>query len=222
MKAIVFDSGTIINFAINGMTEILRELKEKFDGKFFITEDVKYEIMDRPLKIKRFELESMMIRKLFDDKVIELPNSVVDRKQLEEKTNELNDKLNHTFFARGEFVKIMDKGELSAMALCLLLDEKGIKNVLAVDERTTRVLCEMPQNLQKILQDKLHTKVETKRENLSLTNIKVIRSSELMYVAYKKGLVKLKDGNVLEALLYAVKFHGCSISFDEIDQMKNL
>jgi hypothetical protein len=222
MKAIVFDSGTIINFAINGMTEILRELKEKFDGKFFITEDVKYEIMDRPLKIKRFELESMMIRKLFDDKVIELPNSVVDKKQLEEKTNELNDKLNHTFFARGEFVKIMDKGELSAMALCLLLDEKGIKNVLAVDERTTRVLCEMPQNLQKILQDKLHTKVETKRENLSLTNIKVIRSSELMYVAYKKGLVKLKDGNVLEALLYAVKFHGCSISFDEIDQMKNL
>jgi hypothetical protein len=222
MKAIVFDSGTIINFAINGMTEILRELKEKFDGKFFITEDVKYEIMDRPLKIKRFELESMMIRKLFDDKVIELPNSVVDRKQLEQKTNELNDKLNHTFFARGEFVKIVDKGELSAMALCLLLDEKGIKNVLAVDERTTRVLCEMPQNLQKILQDKLHTKVETKRENLSLTNIKVIRSSELMYVAYKKGLVKLKDGNVLEALLYAVKFHGCSISFDEIDQMKNL
>jgi hypothetical protein len=222
MKAIVFDSGTIINFAINGMTEILRELKEKFDGKFFITEDVKYEIMDRPLKIKRFELESMMIRKLFDDKVIELPNSVVDRKQLEQKTNELNDKLNHTFFARGEFVKIVDKGELSAMALCLLLDEKGIKNVLAVDERTTRVLYEMPQNLQKILQDKLHTKVETKRENLSLTNIKVIRSSELMYVAYKKGLVKLKDGNVLEALLYAVKFHGCSISFDEIDQMKNL
>jgi hypothetical protein len=222
MKAIVFDSGTIINFAINGMTEILRELKEKFDGKFFITEDVKYEIMDRPLKIKRFELESMMIRKLFDDRVLELPNSVVDKKQLEQKTNELNDKLNHTFFARGEFVKIMDKGELSAMALCLLLDEKGIKNVLAVDERTTRVLCEMPQNLQKILQDKLHTKVETKRENLSLTNIKVIRSSELMYVAYKKGLVKLKDGNVLEALLYAVKFHGCSISFDEIDQMKNL
>ncbi len=220
-KAIVFDSGTIINFAMNGMTELLRGLKEKFGGKFFITDDVKYEIIDRPVKIHRFELESLMISKLFDDKVIELPYDIIDRKALQSKTAELNDELNHTYFARGEFMKIVDKGEISAMALCLLLNEKGIKNVLAVDERTTRMLCEMPENLLKIFQDKLHTNVEMKRANLFLETIKVIRSAELMYVAYKKGLVHLKD-HALEALLYAVKFHGCSISFEEIERMKNL
>lgn len=220
-KAIVFDSGTIINFAMNGMTDLLRQLKAEFKGRFFITEDVKYEIIDRPLKIRRFELEALMINKLLEDKVIELPYDVVDKNKLQAKTNEINDLLNHTYFARGEFMKIMDKGEVSAVALCLLLAEKGIKNVLAVDERTTRMMCEMPHNLLKIFQDKLHTGVEMKRENPFLNEIKVIRSSELMYIAYKKGLVKLKN-HVLEALLYAVKFKGCSISFEEIDRMKNL
>ena len=220
-KAIVFDSGTIINFAMNGMTDLLRQLKAEFKGRFFITEDVKYEIIDRPLKISRFELEALVINKLLEDKVIELPYDTVDKNKLQTKTNEINDLLNHTYFARGEFMKIMDKGEVSAVALCLLLAEKGIKNALAVDERTTRMMCEMPQNLQKIFQDKLHTEVETKRENPFLNEIKVIRSSELMYIAYKKGLVKLKN-HVLEALLYAVKFKGCAISFEEIDRMKNL
>ena len=38
----------------------------------------------------------------------------------------------------------------------------------------------------------------------------------------QKGLVNLSDGNVLDALLYAVKFKGCSISDDEIREIKKL
>jgi len=43
-----------------------------------------------------------------------------------------------------------------------------------------------------------------------------------MYVAYKKGLIKLKGELVLDALLYALKFKGCSISGEEIRQIKRI
>jgi hypothetical protein len=51
---------------------------------------------------------------------------------------------------------------------------------------------------------------------------KIIRSTELIYVAYKKGLIKIKDKNILDALLYALKFKGCAISNEEISQIKKL
>lgn len=143
------------------------------------------------------------------------------KKALREKTDEILNSLNHTFYARNDFVNIVDRGETSVLALSILLKEKGIENGVAIDERTARLLCEMPDNLKKIFESKLHTKVEMKKNVSFLSRIRVIRSSELMYIANKKGLVKLKN-HVLEALLYAVKFKGCSISFDEINIMKKL
>lgn len=220
-KAIIFDSGTIINFAMNGLTGLLSELKKIFRGKFLITEEVKHEIIDKPKGINKFKLEAMMIEKLFDDKVIELPYETVSKSELRNKTDNIFDILNHSYYAQGEFMKIVDKAEVEVLALSLLLNEKGIKNVAAIDERTARMLCEMPENLEKLFQEKLKTRVEMKQNLSFLNEIKIIRSSELMYIAYKKGLVKLKN-HVLEALLYAVKFKGCSISFEEIDKMKRM
>ena len=55
-KAIIFDSGTLISFSINGLTEMIKDLKGIFKGKFLITQDVKREVIDIPLKIKKFEL----------------------------------------------------------------------------------------------------------------------------------------------------------------------
>jgi len=222
MKAIVFDSGTIINFAMNGILDILKSLKSEFNGKFIITEAVKEEVIDKPLHIKKFELEALMIKKLFDDGVFELPYDIVVKKELIAKRDSLFNMLNHVFYARNEFVHIVDKGEVSSLAVSLLLKEKGIDNVLAVDERTARMLCERPENLTQLLRKKLQTSVDMKGDLSFLSKIKVIRSSELMYLAYKKGLVKLKSPKVLDALLYASKFKGCSISFDEIEQMKKL
>ena len=43
-----------------------------------------------------------------------------------------------------------------------------------------------------------------------------------MYIAYKKGLVRIKDKKILDAILYALKFKGCSISTDEIERIKKL
>lgn len=223
-KAIIFDAGTIITLSMNGLLDVFRELKNQFNGKFLITEDVEYEIIKRPLKIKKFELGALRIKQLLDEKVLELPSSVgVKDSIIQEKTHEFLDIANKTFFVKEKYIHLIDRGETSCLALSELLSKKGIENVISIDERTTRMLCEKPENLHKLLETKLHTKIRLKKENLAyFSKFKFIRSSELVYIAYKKNLVNLKNENVLDALLYAVKYKGCSISRNEIEEMKRL
>lgn len=225
MKAIIFDSSTLINFAINGLLQEFRELRKLFDGKFLITGEIVGEIIDKPMKIKRFELEALKLKELITDKVVEMPSSLgIDENKISRMTAEIMNLANNTFFGQGNAMHIIDIGESSCLALSRLLNEKEIKNVLSVDERTTRLLCEKPENLMAIFQKKLHTDLKFKKENLkSFVEFKFIRSAELIFIAYKKGIVKLRNhGNVLDALLYAMKLNGCSISDEEINEMKRL
>ncbi len=219
-KAIIFDASTIITFSMNGLLDELRKLKEVFNGKFLITEDVRREIVDKPMKIKRFKLEAIGISQLINDKVLEMPASVnVNEDLISKKTKEFKDVANNMFEAKGNFLNIIDSGETSCLALSRILDDKGIKNIIAVDERTMRMLGEKPENLEDLFRRKLHTPVTLKKENFKIfEGFKFIRSSELVYVAYKKKIFKLKNG-VLDALLYAVKSKGCAISGDEIREI---
>ena len=52
----------------------------------------------------------------------------------------------------------------------------------------------------------------------------IMRSTELTLIAYKKNLIHIHASAVkaVDALLYALKFKGCSISRDEIRDAKNL
>ncbi len=69
----------------------------------------------------------------------------------------------------------------------------------------------------------MHIKINIKNENVKeFKGFAIIRSTELMYVAHKRNLIKLKDKNVLDALMYALKFSGCSITDEEIDEIKRL
>ena len=62
-----------------------------------------------------------------------------------------------------------------------------------------------------------------KNQNLkTFAGIKIIRSTELAYVAYKKGLLRYKNGDVLGAVLYGLKFKGAAISGDEIEEIKKI
>jgi hypothetical protein len=223
-KAIIFDSGTIINFALNGLFEEIEELKKIFKGKFIITKEVKKEIIDKPLEIKKFELEALKIKELIEKKVFEMPSSLgIDEKELSEKTEILNNRANSIFSARGNFIHIVDLAETSCLALSKMLKEKSIENLIAVDERTIRVLSEKPENLVKILEGKLHTKISYSSVKFSeFKDFNFIRSTELMFIAYKKGIIKIKDKRLLDALLYALKYHGCSISEEEIQEIKDL
>ena len=223
-KAIIFDSGALISFSMNGITDIIKRLKEIFKGKFLITSNVKKEIIDTPMKIRRFRLEALKLKQLLDEGVLELPSSLgIKDSEITKKINEILNVANATFNGGGKDIHIMHTGEASSLALGKILNERKIKNVIVIDERTTRILVEKPENLKKFLEKKLHVKIRLIRENLKLfKDFRIIRSAELVYVAYKKGLIKLKDGNVLSNLLYAVKFKGAAISGDEIEEIKKL
>ncbi len=224
MKCIIFDASTLITLSMNGLFEEFRNLKKSFNGKFIITKEVKKEIIGKPLTIKRFELEALKLKQLFDEKILELPESIgINSEDVSKKINSFLDVANSTFVGRGKEIHLIDLGESSCLALSEILNKKKIENIIAVDERTMRMLCEMPENLNRLLGKKLHTRITSKKENFKhFQGFKLIRSAELVYIAYKKGLIKLKDGPVLDALLYAVKFKGCSISDEEIEEIKKL
>lgn len=220
MKYIIFDSGPLINFSMNGLLPLFRKLRKTFSGKFIITQEVKKEIIEHPQTIKRFQLGALQLKALFNEKIIELPKLTPQQKaQLEKKEIELLNIANNTFYTKNKNLRLIDKGEATTLALSLILKP----NVIVIDERTARMLCENPKNLRKLLQKKLHTSIRADEKNYSyFKGIKVIRSTELVYIAYKKKLHELKDPKILEAMLQGVKYRGCSVSEQEIQEMKRL
>lgn len=224
MKALIFDSGALINLAMNGLLNILPDLKRNFNGKFLITKEVKYEVVDRPIGISRFELEALIIQDLIDSGVLEMPESLgLSSETISKETMDLMDIANHYLQINNRWLSIVSEGEMSCLALSTELTNHGIENIIAIDERTTRMLAEMPANLGKLMSEKFHTNIHLVARNFEIfSKYRFIRSSELLYVAYKKNIIKIKGKKVLEALLYATKFKGASISFEEIDILKKL
>ncbi len=220
-KCLIFDSGPLINFAMNGLLPVLERLKKEFKGDFLITKEVKQEIIDTPMEIKRFELEALQMKELFDKRIIK--HADITEKQVDELRNKREEIIriaNSTFFSNKKDIHLLDKGECATLALSFILKEP---NAIVIDERTTRMLCEAPENLRKLLEKKLHTKVEANRKNYEFfQKFKIIRSTELAYIACKKNLCEIKDPKILEAVLYGLKFRGCSISEKEIDEIKKM
>ena len=223
-KALIFDSGTLISFSMNGLVDLIKKLKEIFNGYFLITNDVKREIIDKPITIKKFELEALKLKQLLDEGILQMPSILgIKDHEINKKVDQVMALANNTFTGDRGPINLIARGEASCFALSNLLTEKKIKNIIAIDERTARSLAETPKDLAKFLSKKLHTKIISKQENFSFFNeFKIIRSTELAYVAYKKGLINLKNPQILDALLYAMKFKGCAISSDEIDEIKKI
>jgi predicted house-cleaning noncanonical NTP pyrophosphatase (MazG superfamily) len=224
-KVIIFDAGALISLSMNGLLYVLKNLKKNFDGHFLITDEVRKEIIDIPIQTKRYELEALRVKELYDEKILESPSIYgIDGKTLSNKSREVMEMTNSFFKSHKRQVKILHSGESSCIALSKMLRDKGIDNIIASDERTLRVMIEKPENLRDLLEKKLHTKIDIKASSFGyFKDFKIIRSAEILYVAWKKNLVELHDGkSVLDALLYAVKFKGCAISFEEIEEIKRI
>lgn len=223
-RAIIFDSGTLISFSMSGITDIIKRLRGIFPGKFLITNEIKKEIVDTPIRIKKYELEALKLKELIDTGVLELPESVgISSVEVTRKKDGLMSMANSMFKGENRDIHLIDIGEASCLALGAMLTAKGVDNILAIDERTTRMLVESHENLRIFLEHKLDVRISVNHDNLNFfKGFRVIRSPELLYVAYKKGIVGLKNGDVLDALLYSVKFKGASISDDEIAEIKRL
>ncbi len=224
MKAIIFDSSTLITLALNGLLSIIERISEITEIKLIITPQVKYESITRPINnIKQYELNGLQIQNLLLNGIIEMPNKIeIDETLLEKRTASLLKELNEAFYTEEEKMHLIHEGEASCLALSIMLSEKNIDNILAVDERTTRMMVENPLNLAKLLEKKLHQKIWFNNKIGFLNKIMIVRSSELIYLAYKKNLLSPNSMQMLDAALYAAKFKGSAISTEEIKEIKNL
>jgi len=223
MKYLIFDAGPIISLSMAGILPVLEKLKKEFSGEFILTPSVKEELIDRPIKIKKYKLEALKVKNLISNGVFKMSNEFIPRSKLETETKNILKKVNG--FLRtsktGEKITILHKGEASCLAFSKLCK---CENVIVVDERTTRLLTEAPESLEKLMEKKLHMELDSTNSLIKdLQNMKFIRSSELLFVAYKKGLFEIeKNKDLLDALLYALKYNGTAISDQEIEEMKRL
>jgi hypothetical protein len=223
MKYLVFDAGPIISLTLNGMLPVLEKLKEVSDVEFVLTPAVKREVVDKPLGIKKFKLEAVLVQGMIEKGVFRMSKDFVSDAKLNREMKKVlkisNGVVRET--ATGRKMKIIHDGEAACLAFANLI--KG-DVVIIIDERTTRLLCEAPEKLEAMMEKKLHTPLDVE---LSLVQgwkkFKFIRSAELLYVAWKKDLIGAKkDKELLDALLYGCKFKGCAISSGEIEEMKRL
>lgn len=223
MKFLILDAGPIISLTMNGMLYLLENLKSKFNFELIITPQVKREVIDKPLKIRKYKLEALQVNNLLLRKVIRLSTEFLPNLKLEEETKKILNISNSLLRSTntGEKINILHEGEASCLAFANLCN---CENLLVVDERTTRIIFESPKNLEMIMEKKLHMPLDSKFERLKeLGDFKIIRSTELAYIAYKKDLIPLKkERETLDAILYGLKFKGTAISSSEIEEMTRI
>ena len=216
MKSLVLDSGSIINLAMNDLLWTLEELGKKVKIEFIIPYSVRKEIIDKPMKSKKYKLEAIQIKKLFSEKIL------VEEKRIN--VNRYMDICNNLYYVNNNPLRIIQEAELEALVLA-----KELNAGYVVDERTIRMLVEGPEKLKKILENKLKSEVTINSKHLKILKeelccVQVIRSTELMYVAYEKGvfnsLIKgITKKEFLDGLLWGLRLRGCSISTEEIKKL---
>lgn len=214
MKSIFFDSSTLISMATACTLEPFVKLQRDFGGDFAITPTVKAETIDKALRTLRFKYEGIRLNALLKSGALKL----YPEKKFSDEIYELRELMNKTFSAWGRTVTIVHPGEISALVVAL---EQGA-DAYAVDERTTRLLVEDPEEVAKLMSSKLHTPVNIDKGNLKelkrkLSGLPVIRSTELALAAFEKGYFEAKSRDVLEGVLWALKLNGCAITKNEIN-----
>jgi len=227
MKYLIFDAGPIISLTLNGMLPVIEKLKEVFDGEFILTPAVKREVVDRPMKIKKFKLEALQVTDMISRGVFKMSGDVISNQKLDKEMKKIKKSANGVLRTteRKEKIAIIHDGEIACLAFASLC---GCENAIVIDERTTRMLTEAPHNLEEMMERKLHTPLDAELSLLeSFKKFRFIRSAELLYVAWKKDLILnvasgKRDKELLDALLYGVKFKGCAISSVEIEEMKKM
>ena len=228
MRAIVFDTGPLISLTLNNLIWLIEPLQREFRGTFYIPMGVKKELIDRPLKTKKFKFEALQMIPYINNGTLE----IIENDFILSKARELMDISNRSFKAKGKWIQIIQTGEMETLATALYFNSKTV----VIDERITRMLIENPNDVKKTLERRLHTKIYMDKKNVELLHsqikqLKVIRSVELVTMAYEMGLlnkyvdksermtIKNIEKMLLEGVLWGVKLNGCSVSEKEIKEI---
>jgi predicted nucleic acid-binding protein len=218
-KTVLCDSSSLISLTNSCFIDLLYFFTKRFSTQFIIAPSVEKEIIERPLSIsmKAYELSAMRMKKAIDDRAL----SEVNQDTLD-KAKEIMDLANNMLFARSKPIHLVDIGEADIIALAKATDS----DVILMDERTTRMLIEAPFRLKEHMESEMGITVMLNKRSFDdfkriVEGMKVIRSSEIVSIAYKAGYFSTfqNPGKMLEASLYSLKYGGCSIGFNEIDQI---
>lgn len=183
-----------------------------------ISNGVEAESIITPLRVKRFELNAVRIRHGVEKGWIE---TVKMEKSWNAEVRELMAKANSSFKSPRGPLTLVHLGEVEA----LILAEKLGARIVAIDERTTRMLIEEPEKLRRLIEKRQHSKISRDKslsESISerFTSLRFVRSSELAALAFEKGFLKEEIGpgkKALEAALYALRYSGCALGSSEIE-----
>ncbi len=224
MKALFFDTGPIITLVMSRMIWILPELKKKYGGKFYITPSVKRELITRPMDIKRFQFEALQALKLIKDGVLEVYEDVPQKE-----VTRLHAIANSSFKIADQNMEVVQSGEIESVVCAL----KAGAEAMIMDERTMRLFIENNKEMKALLERRFNKAVSVDAEKMKqfskeLGNIQIIRSVELVGVAYRMGLLDaylppLKNGRevLVEAALWNAKYNGAAVTEDEVEEIKN-
>jgi hypothetical protein len=121
----------------------------------------------------------------------------------------------------GRPIRLLQRGEIEALAIAKELGAEAF----AIDERTTRMLIENPEQLRKIIQARRSIRIDvdnSKQRAFSgmFSGLAIVRSVELIALADEYGLLEEelpKGKQSLEAALFAAKYSGCAVSSREIN-----
>ena len=229
-KILVFDTGPIISLGLNELLWLLKPLKERFGGEFYITHYVKEELVDIPIKSKKFKLEAFQVEECINEGILK----EVHEQQLLSTTRKLMDIANTMFYANGQPLTIVQFAEISSLALACHMRAQAV----VIDERVTRELMENPEGLTKKLSRRFNVNVTINKEKVQqwrreLCDLRVIRSVELAMIAFEKGLFDRYIGRaipgvmhpkreLLDAILWGIKLNGCAVSEEEIHRIMKL
>jgi translation initiation factor 2 beta subunit (eIF-2beta)/eIF-5 len=231
IKTLVFDAGPIISLASNNLLSTLERLSEHFKGQFVMPESVRHELVDEPLRTKKFMFEALQVQRLISNGVFE----VIEDDDTKKLTLDLLAIANNCFTGKGKRLQIIHYAEMAAIATGKMLGSEAV----VIDERITRELIEHPKHLEDLMKRRLHTSIQVDNSRIYLLkqrceNQKIIRSTELMTVAFEIGLLDryIEEGEeevipdtkhkLIEGVLWGLKLNGCAISRTEIDKIIKL
>ncbi|PIU20897.1 MAG: hypothetical protein COT15_05095 [Candidatus Diapherotrites archaeon CG08_land_8_20_14_0_20_34_12] len=215
---VILDSSSLIALSGSCLFNILYKLKAKNNLDFLISENVKRESVDTPLSINRFELNALRIREAINKGTITV---VKQTKELDNLMKSIEEAASQVFSSEGAgSLRLIHAGELESIALVKLLNAK----ILAIDERITRFFVENPEELGRLLETRRNEKISYDENAYSkfaslIPQMTIIRSSELIALAYEQGFLEddLGKGKLtLKASLFALKNNGCAMSGYEI------
>lgn len=224
-KIIFFDSGPIISLVMSRLIWILPELKKSYGGRFMITPAVRRELIERPLGIKRFEFEALQVMKLIREGVLEVYEKVPHSK-----VNQLEALANGSFKIKNKTMDVVQSGELEIAACALETEAEAV----VMDERTLRLFIENNKEMTHLLKIRFNQEITADQNKMNhfssiLKSLKIIRSVELVGVAYQLGLLnsyvpdqKGGEKTLLDAVLWATKFNGCAVTEPEIEEMEQI